>query len=198
MGCAVPGQVDERGVVLGAGNLGWHDVPLQALLEEAWGVPAFVEQDANAGALGELWHGVAQTLDDFVFLALGTGIGAGIVLGGRLYRGAHHAAGELGDLITEARSLGEGPPDEHNLASRIGSRALRLRGREALGEEHAAAEVIAGSGDVRLAALAQDATDQLAVAVIAIAALLESRRRSCLAVERRARASRSSRVCVNA
>jgi glucokinase len=99
LGVAVPGSVDFRGRVLRAGNLeGWVDVPLQAMLERRYGVPVFVERDSNCGALGEKWCGAAANLHSFVFLALGTGIGAGLFLDGKLYRGAHFASGEAGDL----------------------------------------------------------------------------------------------------
>lgn len=175
VGCAVPGQVDGDGLVIGAGNLeGWNHVPLRTLLEGEWRAPAFVEQDANAGALGEMWRGAAKALEDFVFLALGTGVGAGIVLGGRIHRGAHHAAGELGDLIFDPDILGRGRRDEHNLASRLGSRALRRRAREATGHHVGAADAASGGpGDARLAGVARDIASEVAVAVIAIAALLD-------------------------
>jgi predicted NBD/HSP70 family sugar kinase len=76
VGCAVPGQVDGDGLVIGAGNLdGWDRVPLRTLLGEEWLAPAFVDQDANAGALGEMWRGAARTMRDFVFVALGTASG---------------------------------------------------------------------------------------------------------------------------
>lgn len=174
VGCAVPGQVDGNGLVIGAGNLKWDRVPLREQIEAAWQVPAFVEQDANAGALGEMWRGVAQTMSDFVFVALGTGVGAGIVLGRRLHRGARHAAGELGDLVPDPRALGRGPRDEHNLASRIGSRALRTHAREATGDEIRAADVVSGAAaDARLGAIARDLAADLAIVVIAIAAVLD-------------------------
>jgi glucokinase len=178
VGCAVPGPVDIHGVVIGAGNLdGWDHVPLRTLLEQEWGapsVPAFVEQDANAGALGEMWQGVAQAMADFVFLALGTGVGAGIVLGRRLHRGAHHAAGEVGNLAIGPYALRHEARGEHNLASRIGSRALKARAREATGENVRAAEAASGADDdPRLAGIARDTADDLAVAVIAIASILD-------------------------
>ena len=175
VGCAVPGQVDGDGLVIGAGNLdGWNHVPLRALLEDEWGASAFVEQDANAGALGEMWRGAARKMSDFVFLALGTGVGAGIVLGGRIHRGAHHAAGEVGDLVPDPRALRRGPRDQHNLASHIGSRALRARARDATGAEMRPVDIVPGADvDPRLRSVARDVADDLAVTVIAIAALLD-------------------------
>jgi glucokinase len=175
VGCAVPGQVDGEGLVIGAGNLeGWGQVPLRTLLEREWRAPAFVDQDANAGALGEMWRGAAQAMSDFVFIALGTGVGAGIVLGRRIHRGAHHAAGELGDLVPDRDALGRGPRDAHNLASRLGSRALRSRARRMTGDDMRAADVVSNAAhDRRLAAVARDMAADVAIAVIAISALLD-------------------------
>jgi glucokinase len=175
VGCAVPGLVDPVGRVIGAGNLtGWNDVPLWALLEHEWYAPAFVEQDANAGAIGEMWLGVAKAMNDFVFLALGTGVGAGIVLRRRIHRGAHQAAGELGDLLLGPPIGGRRVRNAGNLAARVGSRALRMRAREATRREVRAVEAASGAtGDSRLESVARDIAGELAVAVIAIGALLD-------------------------
>jgi glucokinase len=86
-----------NGVVLSAPNLdNWNEVPLQALLECATGIPCLVENDTNLAALGESWRGAAQGIPTFVFIALGTGIGAGLFLNGHLHRGAQGSAGEIG------------------------------------------------------------------------------------------------------
>jgi glucokinase len=86
-----------EGVVLSAPNLiGWENVPLRALLEEQVKTPCSIENDTNLAALGEHWQGVAQGVDDFIFIALGTGVGAGIFLKGQLYHGAQWSAGEIG------------------------------------------------------------------------------------------------------
>lgn len=94
----VPGVTDSRsGIVLATSYLrGWKNVPLQRLLESAFEVPAAVENDVRIGALGEHWIGAARGMDDFVFLALGTGIAAGIFANGQLIRGANFTAGEVG------------------------------------------------------------------------------------------------------
>jgi predicted NBD/HSP70 family sugar kinase len=175
VGCAVPGQVDADGLVLGAGNLqGWSRAPLRRLLEEQWRTPAFVEQDANAGALGEMWLGVARAMSDFVFVALGTGVGAGIVLDRRIHRGAHHAAGEIGDLLVERHSLGHAVRGKDNLSARVGSPAVRARMRAATGTEMSAAEAVSAmSPGGGLAPVARDVASDLAMAVIAIAALID-------------------------
>ncbi len=97
IGLATPGIVNtEAGNVVTARNLkGWHDVPIGRMLEDAFGVPAVVENDVNAAALGERWHGAARGHDSFLFVSVGTGIGAGLILDGEIYRGTHFAAGEI-------------------------------------------------------------------------------------------------------
>lgn len=93
-----PGVTDSRaGVVLATSFLrGWKDVPLQKLLESALGVPAAIENDVRMAALGEHWMGAACGVDDFVFLAIGTGIAAGIFANGKLIHGRNWTAGEVG------------------------------------------------------------------------------------------------------
>jgi glucokinase len=98
---AVPGLVRPTGTVW-APNLAWGQVPLQRLLEKKLGVPAIVESDRNALVLGEAWRGAARGRGDVVALIVGTGIGAGILSGGRLVRGAHELSGCAGWLIVSA------------------------------------------------------------------------------------------------
>jgi predicted NBD/HSP70 family sugar kinase len=176
IGVAVPGLVDaEVGVVLTAGNLdGWSRVPLCDLLEAQLHVPVAIEHDANAAALGERWRGAAGDLQSFAFVALGTGIGVGIVINGQLYRGAHHAAGELGDLVVGREFLGQDRGGQGNLAQLIGGKTLRRRAKQATGDDLSAADVISrADDDAALAAMAEEVDDYLAMAIIAIAALLD-------------------------
>jgi predicted NBD/HSP70 family sugar kinase len=93
----VPGVVSSAGgpIALPGDIPGLGDRDLGSELEERLGLPVTLENDVNLAALGEQWRGVAQGVDDFVFLSIGTGLGAGIVLDGRLHRGRHGAAGEL-------------------------------------------------------------------------------------------------------
>ena len=93
-----PGITDvDAGTVLSAPNLrNWRNVPLRHLLESKLGIAAVVENDVNLAATGENWRGAARGVPNFVFLALGTGIGAGIYLNGQLVHGADWAAGEVG------------------------------------------------------------------------------------------------------
>jgi len=93
-----PGITDgDAGVVVATSYLrGWRNVPLRSLLESALGIPAAVENDVRLGAIGENWKGAARGIRDFVFLAIGTGIAAGIFANGKLIRGRDFTAGEVG------------------------------------------------------------------------------------------------------
>ena len=176
VGVAVPGLVDaEAGVVLTAGNLaGWSRVPLCDLIEAQLHIPVVIEHDANAAAIGERWRGEARNLETFAFVALGTGIGVGIVVNGQLYRGAHHAAGELGDLVVGREYLGQERGGQGNLAQLIGGKTLRRRAKQATGDDLSAADVMTRADeDTELAAVADEVADYLAMAIIAIAALLD-------------------------
>lgn len=98
---AVPGVVDPvDGHVDLAPALGWHDFAVAELLETALGVPTLLENDVNALALAELALGVGAGAEHVLYVAIGSGIGAGLVVHGRLLRGAHAAAGEIGSSLT--------------------------------------------------------------------------------------------------
>src|SRR5919106_4812537 len=94
----VPGTVNnDNAIVVQAPNLpSLTSFPLKAVLEERLGWPVVLENDANAAAVGEMWLGAARGCHDVVSVTLGTGVGGGMVLGGKLWRGAHGAAGEIG------------------------------------------------------------------------------------------------------
>lgn len=88
------------GIVVATSYLmGWRNVPFRALLEDALHVPAAIDNDVNLAALGEAWRGAAQHVSDFVFLGIGTGVGAGIVLNRQLFRGVNWHAGEVGYML---------------------------------------------------------------------------------------------------
>ena len=101
-GVGVPGPLDATtGRIIRAVNLpGWVDVPLRDLLQEGLKVPVVLDNDGNAAAFGEFWAGVGGGRDDLVMLTLGTGVGAGVVLGGKLVHGHFQNAAELGHMVT--------------------------------------------------------------------------------------------------
>ncbi len=101
---AVPGLVDSTGRLLVAPNLGWSDVAVPERLREMLGGPTFplsVENEANLGALAELWEGAGRRLGDFIYVSGELGVGAGIIVGGELFRGAHGFSGELGHITVD-------------------------------------------------------------------------------------------------
>ena len=103
IGVGVPGRVDpERGQVTLAVNLGWTDFALRDVLEAEIGRPVVIENDARAAAIGLHERGVVGATDDLAYLAVGTGIAAGVILDGRLHRGARGLAGEIGHAIADA------------------------------------------------------------------------------------------------
>jgi glucokinase len=98
VGVSIGGPVStEQGIVHSPPNLpGWDDVPLKDRLRGHFGVPVYVEHDARAGAVAEWLFGAARGCRNVVFLTFGTGLGAGLILDGRLYRGTNGLAGEVG------------------------------------------------------------------------------------------------------
>jgi Transcriptional regulator/sugar kinase len=97
VGIGSPGPLDrERGVVIISPNLGWHDFPLRDEVGSRVNLPASLDNDANCATLGEWWCGAARGGRNVVGLTIGTGIGGGLILDGKLYHGVSDAAGEIG------------------------------------------------------------------------------------------------------
>jgi glucokinase len=97
VGIGAPGPLDRaRGVVVVAPNLGWRDYPLRDAISSRVGLPATLDNDANCATLGEWWQGAARGARHVVGLTIGTGIGGGIIMDGRLHHGASDVAGEIG------------------------------------------------------------------------------------------------------
>lgn len=102
IGIGVPGRVDQdTGVVGLATNLGWRDMPLARLVETEFGVPCAVENDVHLAAAGLVGHEAAGGATSLAYVAVGTGIGAGLVLAGRLHRGDRGMAGEIGHVVVD-------------------------------------------------------------------------------------------------
>jgi glucokinase len=100
VGVGTPGRVDpQTGVVRQAVNLGWHEVPAGEMLSAQLGVPCRLQNDATLAAVGA-WHYLGNPgLKHIVYIGVGTGIAAGLILNGRIYRGAHGLAGEIGHMV---------------------------------------------------------------------------------------------------
>ncbi|MGC1872989.1 MAG: ROK family protein [Acidobacteriaceae bacterium] len=105
LGVDVPGLAYADGSVWAPNLSGWKRMPLRAMLNAHFHLPTLVESDRNAFVTGEAWQGAAQNCRDVIFLAIGTGIGAGIISGGRLLRGSGELAGCLGWMATGTHYL---------------------------------------------------------------------------------------------
>ena len=104
IGIGSPGPLDpETGVIIFAPNLGWSNVPLKAKLEANLSIPTFVDNDVNVGTLGEYAFGAGRGVKNLVGIFVGTGIGGGIILDGKLFHGVNKTAGEVGHMIVEAK-----------------------------------------------------------------------------------------------
>lgn len=103
IGMGSPGTVDRKaGTVIGAYNLNWKTIqPVKKMIEEGTGISFAIDNDANVAALGERWKGAGENEEDVVFITLGTGVGGGIIAGGRLIHGVAGAAGELGHITVD-------------------------------------------------------------------------------------------------
>ncbi|MFD0672336.1 ROK family protein [Cohnella sp. GCM10027633] len=102
IGVGVPGLVDEAGSVLFAPNLKWRDVPLERQLSDRYGLPVTIDNEANAGAIGEQKYGAGRNVSNLVYVSVGIGIGTGLILHKALYKGASGFSGEMGHLSVEA------------------------------------------------------------------------------------------------
>jgi glucokinase len=106
VGVGAPGPLDtKRGIVLLTPNLGWVNLPLRQIIHERLGLPAALDNDANCAVLGEWWVGAARGARHAIGITIGTGIGGGLILEGKLYHGASDVAGEIGHttIDTEGR-----------------------------------------------------------------------------------------------
>lgn len=99
VGIGVPGPVDAKGNVNRCVNLGWGTFNINKELSALTGLPVTAGNDANVAALGEFWKGGGQGCDNMVFVTLGTGVGGGIVIEGKLLHGAHGSGAEIGHMV---------------------------------------------------------------------------------------------------
>lgn len=108
IGVAAPGiTYYEDGVVHWAPSLDWRNFPLKQQLQNTFNLPVILDNDVNLSALGEMWFGAGQERNNLVLIILGQGIGAGVIIDGRIYRGTHLTAGEIGFLLPDKGALAE-------------------------------------------------------------------------------------------
>lgn len=101
-GIAFPGPTDyKNGIILDAPNLKMKNYPLAEKLERTFNTPVFIDNDVNLGVLGESWKGIAHGYSNVVGIIIGTGIGGGIMIDNKIYRGRNYTAGEIGHLVVD-------------------------------------------------------------------------------------------------
>ena len=133
IGVGVPGLVDLRqGKLIFAPNLHWNNVPLRLIWSQHFNLPIFVENEANAAALGEYYFGAAQGVDSFIYLSAGIGLGAGIVLDGKLFRGSNGYASEVGHMTVDPNGELCGCGKRGCWETQVGPRAVLRRVRKTL------------------------------------------------------------------
>jgi glucokinase len=152
VGIGAPGPLDrELGIVIVAPNLGWRDFPLRDRVAKRVGLPATLDNDANCATMGEWWVGAAKGGRNVVGLTIGTGIGGGLILEGRLYHGASDVAGEIGHTTIDSTGRRCKCGNYGCLEAYASGPAIAERAREAL----------AGDGDSILPAMVNGRVERI-------------------------------------
>lgn len=182
LGVSAAGQIDaEAGVVAYASpNIpGWTGTPIRSVLTARFGLPVAVDNDANAAALGEWWAGAGQGVDSLVMITVGTGVGGGVVQGGRVLRGGRYRGGELGHMIIQAEGVRCNCGQPGCLEVYASGTAIGRMAREAIpGFAGGAPEVFAAAeaGDAAAEAVLRRSARFLACGLVSIGSLLDADR----------------------
>jgi predicted NBD/HSP70 family sugar kinase len=178
VGAGAPGAVDPaRGSVIAlANNLpGWMEVPMAPILRAALDAPVVVENDVNLAVLGEHWKGAARGHDDCVFLSFGTGIGAGIMVNGRLHHGHHALAGEIGLMCMGPQYVNVDFGSRGCLETLAGLGAIKARWRPAAEDADWMTELFraAAIGDVNAHDTVEEVTTLIGIAAANVSCVLD-------------------------
>jgi glucokinase len=175
--------LSDSGTVVWAPSLGWQDLPLRDLLAERFDCPVFVENDVNLTALGEYGFSSAGGVENLVCISIGTGIGAGIILEGKLYRGHHQASGEVGYFVPGVQHLGRRYDDFGALETFASGMGIARRAHELLSKRDGklpprdltTEEVfdLARNGVDWAVKLISEVVDYLAIMIAGVSALLD-------------------------
>jgi glucokinase len=176
IGIGSPGPLDpKRGIILDPPNLpGWNGVPITSILEKACHLPVVLDNDANAAALAESVAGAGKGHESVVYVTISTGIGAGIVVDGKLWAGAQGNAGEVGNMII----LPNGPAfpglNAGALEALSSGTAIGQRGKNELNVENGSESVfeLFKQGDEKALSIIDEAMNYLAIGLANIAHLL--------------------------
>ena len=154
VGIGSPGPLDRaKGIVITTPNLGWHDFPLRDRISAEVALPASLDNDANCATVGEWWVGAAKGGRNVVGLTIGTGIGGGLMLDGRLYHGSSDVAGEIGHTTIDSTGRRCKCGNYGCLEAYASGPAIAVRAREALeGGEPSLLSTMAGGDPAQLTA----------------------------------------------
>ena len=163
VGIGAPGPLDrERGLVIVAPNLGWRDYPLRDRVHDLVGLPSTLDNDANCATVGEWWRGAARGGRNVVGLTIGTGIGGGLVIDGKLYHGASDVAGEFGHTTIDSTGRRCKCGNYGCLEAYASGPAIADRAREALweGANSTMLQLVGGDATLITAQTVYDAAGQ--------------------------------------
>ena len=175
VGVVTPGVVHDDGVLLSPNIPGWERVSLRETIRASLHIPTVVANDVKAAAMAEARWGALKGADPAVYLSLGTGIAAAIVVGGRVVTGAHGASGEIGYNLRSVLNTSGAAQGRAPLEEAIGGRFIGERASLLLGESLSAADVFAHA-DIRARFLVDEALAELATHVANLAILIDPAR----------------------
>jgi glucokinase len=163
IGIGAPGPIlYEKGIVIEAPNLpGWKRVNLRKILKKEFKVPVFVDNDANCAALAEAWFGAGKFAKHFIYMTVSTGIGGGIIIDKRIYRGAIGSAGEFGHMIVDPNGPKCGCGNFGCLEALASGSALRKK----TGMDAISLELAARQGDKKAQQAIQEIGHYLAIGI---------------------------------
>lgn len=166
-----PGPLDpDRGVLVNPANLpGWENAPLAALVSRATGVPTLLQHDAKVAALAEYHQGAGRGARALVYITWSTGIGGGVIIGGRLFTGAHGTAGELGHMIVDPDGPLDGCGQRGCLEVFAGGRQLARQTGETAAELFKAAL----AGDLEALAIVKRAAAYMGIGLVNVTNLYD-------------------------
>jgi glucokinase len=169
-----------RGIVEWAPSLQWRDFPLKETLEDNFSFPVFVDNDVNLAVLGEHWFGSGQNVQNMMLISIGTGVGAGLIIDGAIYRGFSRASGEIGYFVPDIKCLGRtydefGAFEQIVSGSAIGYLGSQLQPNHSGNGEVNAEKVFqaAQEGQKWAQEIVEHTIDYLALAIANINALLD-------------------------
>jgi glucokinase len=169
IGVGVPGVTfHDEGIVEWVYTLNWKNFPLKAKLMKKYKLPIIVDNDVNLAALGEHWFGAGQNTQNMIVMVVGTGIGAGIIVDGALYRGSREASGEIGQMIPGREFFGTNYVDFGALESIASGTGIAQRARESQRDDSIFAEDVfkaARQGQAWALTIVSEEVDYLAIAI---------------------------------